>query len=141
MTYEEWERSVPEHIRADPIWSLRIYRTALYAGEQGRRDAIWLAGKSGFAGLSDQLARATESISANISEGYSRIGAKDRGKFFEYALGSARESRDWYFKAREPLGEQATLARITLMTTIIKILTVFVVKSRRANRAKLGSES
>ncbi len=37
------------------------------------------------------------SIRANIAEGYSRGTGKDRARFYEYALGSARESRDWYF--------------------------------------------
>ncbi|MFQ5594528.1 MAG: four helix bundle protein, partial [Anaerolineae bacterium] len=49
-------------------------------------------------GLSDQLYRALVSISSNIAEGYSRGTGKGRAQFYEYALGSARESRDWYFK-------------------------------------------
>lgn len=71
------------------MWSLRVYRTALYAGELGRRDAAWLRGHAEFAHIADQMARATASISANIAEGYSRLGKKDRGKFYEYALGPA----------------------------------------------------
>jgi four helix bundle protein len=51
-------------------------------------------------GLSDQLYEAVGSVSANLAEGYSRGTGKDRARFYEYALGSARESRDWYFKAR-----------------------------------------
>ncbi|HUO52657.1 MAG TPA: four helix bundle protein, partial [Gemmatimonadaceae bacterium] len=130
MSYDEWERGVPAHVRNDPIWSLRVYRTALYAGELGRRDGQWLRSRPEYAALSDQLVRAAESISANLAEGYSRLGRKDRARFFEYALGSAREARDWYYKAREPLGEQASTARYELLTTIIRILTVFVSKTR-----------
>ena len=44
-------------------------------------------------GLSDQLYRALGSISANLAEGYSRGTGKDRERFYEYSLGSARESR------------------------------------------------
>lgn len=54
--------------------------------------------------LSDQLYWALGSVSANVAEGYGRGTAKDRAHFYEYALGSARESRDWYYKARHVLG-------------------------------------
>ena len=130
MRYEVWEKTVPEEMKADQLWSLRIYRTALYAGETARRDAHWLASKPACAELARQLASATESISANIAEGYSRAARKDRGRFFEYALGSAREARDWYFKARPYLGPHATHARLALLTTIIKVMIVLVSKSR-----------
>ena len=38
VTYEEWEGTVPEQILADPLWDLRVYRTALYAGTLGQAD-------------------------------------------------------------------------------------------------------
>ena len=141
MQYETWERLVPPEIRADPLWSLRIYRMALYAGDTGRRDANWLCTRPGCADLAAQLARATESISANIAEGYSRYSKKERGRFFEYALGSARESRDWYYKARATLGEGATAARLSLMTTIIKVLIVFVSRTRGTTASKATTET
>ena len=139
VSYEEWERAVPEHVQHGPIWSLRIYRTALYAGEIGRRDAASLAKEPEWADLADQLRRATGSISANIAEGYSRLGRRDRGKFYEYALGSARESRDSYYKARTPLGEHAATARFSLMTTLIKVLIVLISKSRLPVKPKIPS--
>ena len=80
--------------------------------------------------LRSQLLDSVQSISANIAEGYSRAARKDRGRFFEYALGSAREARDWYFKARPYLGPHATHARLALLTTIIKVMIVLVSKSR-----------
>ena len=130
MDFESWERSVPADIRQDPLWSLRVYRTALYAGELGRRDAEWLSARSALGDLPDQLARATRSISVNISEGYCRLSRRDRGRFYEYALGSARESRDWYYHARESLGADATTARLALHTTIIRIMTVLAAQCR-----------
>ena len=39
----------------------------------------------------DQLLRASSSIGNNVSEGYGRISAKDKKRFYRYALGSARE--------------------------------------------------
>jgi four helix bundle protein len=45
------------------------------------------------------------SVGANMAEGYSRLGARERARSFEYALGSARESRDWYYNARLELDD------------------------------------
>jgi len=53
------------------------------------------------------LYRAVGSIKANIAEGYSHRSGKDQARFYEYSLGSARESRGWYYDARHILGEQA----------------------------------
>ncbi len=36
MTYEEWERGVPEVIRADPVWQFYAYRKALFL-----YDLVW----------------------------------------------------------------------------------------------------
>jgi four helix bundle protein len=73
-------------------------------------------------GLSDQLYRAVGSISANYSEGYSRSSHKDQVRFYEYSLGSARESRNWYWKSRHVLGEAVAMHRIQLLTQIIRHL-------------------
>ena len=134
QSYEEWETQVPRHLREDPLWSLRVYRTALFAGELGRRDSSFLAEQASMSGLADQLFRATGSISANISEGYSRIAPRDRGRFWEYALGSARESRDWYYKAREELGPDLTEARLILLTGICRVLTKLISNLRPHRR-------
>jgi four helix bundle protein len=130
VKYDVWEQTVPQHFQRDPLWSLRVYRTALFAGELGERDAAWIAKRTNRVSLADQLLRSTESISSNIAEGFSRLGRKDRRRFYEYALGSARESRDWYFKVRDHLGPEAAEARIALHTALIKILTALVVRTR-----------
>ncbi|MFQ6040547.1 MAG: four helix bundle protein [Candidatus Poribacteria bacterium] len=54
-------------------------------------------------GLSDQLYRALGAIGSDIAEGFSRKSGKDKARFYEYGLGSARESRDWYYKGRHVL--------------------------------------
>jgi four helix bundle protein len=69
-------------------------------------------------------------MSANISEGYSRNTGKDRARFYEYALGSARESRDWYFKVRHILGNDIVGHRIALITEIIRLLLTTVPQQR-----------
>jgi four helix bundle protein len=86
--------------------------------------------KAGMVSLADQLYRATGSISANISEGYSRASGKDQARFYEYALGSARESRDWYFKSRYILGAAVNHHRIDFLAEVIRQLLMMVPKYR-----------
>jgi four helix bundle protein len=134
MDYDVWERAVSTDIQQDPIWALRIYRTALYFGDIAKRDARLLGTRAELGELPAQLLRASQSISANIAEGYSRVSRRDRGRYYEYALGSAREARDWYYKAREELGPEASDDLIHLLTIAIKILTVL------ANQCKPARE-
>ena len=131
MNYEDWERGVPESIKGDALWKMKVYRFALFAANLGWYDTTKLAQDRRTLSLSDQLYRALGSISANIAEGYGRDGHKDRARFYEYALGSARESRDWYYKGRHILSESVTSHRLNLMTKIIRLLLVMVPNQRK----------
>ena len=130
MDYREWESAVSQPIKDDPLWTLRVYRMALFAGDWSARDADKIANHPGRVRLADQLRRAVESISANIAEGFSRLSARERAQFLEYALGSAREARDWYFKARETLGNDNTELRLEQLGHIIRILTTLIHRAR-----------
>jgi len=46
-----------------------------------------------------QFIRSTDSVSANIAEGFGRWSKKDRIKFYRYSFGSLYESLDWNQKA------------------------------------------
>jgi len=70
------------------------------------------------------------SISANLAEGYSRGTGRDRARFYEYALGSVRESRDWYFKARHALGETVFHHRLQLLTRVIQLILTMIPQQR-----------
>jgi four helix bundle protein len=76
--------------------------------------------------VADQLHRALGSISANLTEGYSRSKGLDRARFIEISLGSARESRDWYYKSRHALKEKVISHRIGLITHIVGMLTPMI---------------
>jgi hypothetical protein len=69
-------------------------------------------------------------VSADIEEGYSRGTGKDRARFYEYGLGSAREARGWYFKGRHVLGEPVIAYRIDLLTHVIRLLLTMVPDQR-----------
>ena len=131
MNYEEWIKTVPTAITEDPLWRMSVYRFALFLSELGWADATALAKDRRAVALSDQLYRAIGSISANLAEGYSRGSGRDRARFYEYALGSARESRDWYFKSRHVLGDAVVAHRLKLLTQIIRLLLAIIPKQRQ----------
>jgi len=72
MDYREWEKEVPEEIKADSLWKVAAYRLALFIADLGWLDVTKLMKDRRTISLSDQLYRALGSIGANISEGYSR---------------------------------------------------------------------
>jgi four helix bundle protein len=80
------------------------------------------------------------SVSANIAEGYSKASKKDQARFYEYSLGSAREARDWYFKARHVLGNEVALHRIRLLVQIIRPLLKLVPEFRGKKIAEEQTE-
>jgi four helix bundle protein len=132
VNYEDWLKSVPQEIADDALWTVKAYRYALFLSDLCWFDVTKLMQDKRTLDLSDQLYRAAGSISANIAEGYSRSTGKDRARFYEYALGSARESRDWYYKARHVLGENVAQHRSGLLTEIIRLLITMVPQQRRS---------
>ena len=131
MRYVEWQAGVPDEIKGDSLWKLEVYRLGLFAADIAWQDALVLNKNLLTRELADQLYRAVCSISANIAEGYSRSTGKDRARFLEYSLGSAREARDWYFKSRHTLKEEVVKHRIDLLTQIIKMLSVLTPNQRQ----------
>jgi len=131
VKYVEWQAGVPDEIKVDSLWKLEVYRLGLFAADIAWQDALILNKTPLTRGLADQLYRAVCSISANIAEGYSRSTGKDRARFLEYSLGSARESRDWYFKLSHTLKDEVVKHRINLLTQIIKMLSVLTPNQRQ----------
>jgi four helix bundle protein len=130
VNYEEWEETVPETITGDSLWKIRAYRLALFLSDLGWHDITRLMRDRRTISLSDQLCRALGSIGANLAEGYSRGTGKDRARFYEYSLGSARESRDWYYKGRHILGETVVQHRLQLLTEVVRLLLTMVPQQR-----------
>lgn len=129
-TYGDWLGNVPAEITHDPIWKLEVYRLAFFASDIGWEDARALYSKPLTRELADQLYRALGSISANLTEGFSRSRPLDRARYFEIALGSARESKDWYYRARHVLAPEVVQHRITLLAQIVGMLTNLIPQQR-----------
>ncbi|GAB4505558.1 MAG: four helix bundle protein [Anaerolineales bacterium] len=130
MKYAEWMLTVPSEIKNDPIWKLEVYRLALFADDIGWHDVLALSKEKLMWSVADQLHRSLGSISANLTEGYSRSKGLDRARFIEVSLGSARESRDWYYKSRHVLSPEVITHRMGLTTHIIGMLTPMIPHQR-----------
>jgi four helix bundle protein len=130
MNYQEWVAAVPREIKDDSLWNVKAYRLALFLADLGWHDVTKLMRDRRTVGLAGQLARALGSVGANLAEGYSRGSGKDRARFYEYALGSARESRHWYHQGRHILGHEVVQHRLALLTEIVKLLLVMVPQQR-----------
>jgi four helix bundle protein len=133
MTYEQWLDSVPVELTGDPLWRMEVYRLGVFAADLAWHDVSRLIRDKRTLSLADQLTQSVGSISANISEGYSRQSGKDQARFYEYALGSAREIRNWYYQARHVLGEKVATHRLRLTTQIIRLL-LCIIPAERGNK-------
>ena len=145
MTHNEWEKTVPDVIRQDVLWTVTAYRLALFLSDIAWSDVQRLAKEICTRSLADQLFRSAGSICANIEEGYSKLSAKDRARFYEYSLGSARESRGWFYRGRHVLGEEVVSHRMNLLTEIIRLLLTMIPEQRShavcEDAAEYGSET
>jgi len=142
MNFDEWLTTVPAEITGDALWQMALYRQALFLGEVAWFDVCKLAQDQRTVRVADQLYRAVGSVSANIAEGYSKASGKDQARFYEYALGSAREARDWYYKSRHVLGEEVVRHRMQLTVHIIRQLLRLVpeYRGRRLSEETAGYE-
>lgn len=140
MNFEEWLKDVPVEITGDSLWKVEAYRLALFAVDIGWIDVTRLLKDKRTVSLSDQLFRALGSIGANISEGYSRGTGRDRARFYEYALGSAREARNWYYDGRHVLSETVARHRMGFQCQIIRLLLTMIPDQRGSEIREDGVE-
>lgn len=121
MNYSDWEKTVPECIKADVIWTKPIYRCALFLSDLCWRDAGKLMKDQRTLDLAGQLYDAVGSIGAELSQGFSIAHRRERVRYFESGMGSARASRHWYYKSRHVLGAPLSQHRLNLLAIIIRL--------------------
>jgi four helix bundle protein len=142
--FTEWEATLPASFKSDPIWRTPAYRFGLWLSDLVKSDATVLRANRNMRNDAGQLLRAVGGISSNLSEGYSRTTGLERARYYEYALATTRESRDWYFKARLTLGDDVVAQRLEVLERIIRILTAIIPREReskpRRQRGKTRDE-
>jgi len=121
-TYSEWEAQVSEEVKVEGVWKFYGYRKALFFYDLCWQDCEQLLKHPLGRAVSEQLIRSAGSIAANIEEGYGRGYGKDRVRFLGFSLGSARESKGWYYRARDLLRPEVLAHRLSLISEVIALI-------------------
>ncbi len=117
--YEHWQGQVPDNIVQDKLWKFDTYRKSLFVADLSWFDCEKLLKDSRGKSIAWQLTRSAGSIAANIEEGFGRGFGKDYARFLRIALGSARETRGWYYRGRHLLDSKAVTHRMKLIDEIV----------------------
>ena len=136
MRYEEWEATVPPQIKGERMWEFFGYRKALFLYDVCWKDCETLLKHPLGRTVAQQLIRSAGSISANIEEGYGRGFGKDRLYFLRIALGSARESKGWYYRGKELLSPEVIQHRLNLVSEVIALLVTELTKPTNQRMSK-----
>ena len=121
---------VSAELSRDPLARMRVYQLARDLVPDCWKDAEKVKHHSITEKLAGQLYASVSSIAANISEGYGRSSGRDRAKFFEYALGSVRESMDWYRSALPVIGEVIVIDRLGRLEEMRRLLLAIIPRER-----------
>jgi len=124
ITYDEWEAQVPAEFKQDPLWKMDAYRLALYLYDLTWDDCAQMRQDPRGRAIAEQLIRSAGSICANIEEGYGRGFGKQYALFLGYSLGSTRETRGWYYRARKLLTPEIVQQRYNLLTQITGLIII-----------------
>src|SRR5215207_9883742 len=124
--FAEWEATLPPSFTRDPIWRTPAYRFGLWLSHLAKKDFALLCADPASRNTAQQLLRAVEAISSNLAEGYSRSTGPERARYYDYAQATTRESRDWYFKARDVLGDEVVEQRLAVLERILRILSAVI---------------
>lgn len=122
MTFEEWQKTVPETIRSEKFWLLIAYQKALYLYDLLWNDTeTWIKDDRGQV-LSKQIIGSADSACSNIEEGYGRGYGKQFLQFYGYSLGSARETKGRLYRAKAFYTLEILRKRLNLASEVVALI-------------------
>jgi four helix bundle protein len=131
FSQEEWLQQVPESIKNDPLWGFHVYPKTVLLADLVWEDTGRMMKDARGRAIAGQLVRSVGSICANLEEGHGRGFGKENAYFQRVALGSARESRGWYYRGRHLLDAQVSQHSIKLLDEIIAALVLSCQQQRQ----------
>jgi four helix bundle protein len=121
LSFEDWQKTVHENIRSEKFWSLIAYQKALYLYNLLWNDSErWLKDPRGQI-LSKQITGSSDSICANIEEGFGRGLGKQLIQFYLYSLGSARETKGRIYRAKAFYSTEILNRRLNLASEVVAL--------------------
>ncbi len=135
-SFEDWVKAIPNAMRKDPLWGSIAYQKGLFLHDLCWFDCERLARDERGRKHVGQLIGSVGSISANMEEGFSKGFGADYARYLGIALGSARESRGWYWRVRCLLPSAVFKHRFELTSEIIALLLTTIPQQRQIKKKK-----
>ena len=114
----------------DPLERMTVHKLATALVPDCFNDCEKLIAHPVTIGIGPQLYESVGSIVVNVAEGYSRSSGPDRVRFYEYALGSVRESMKWYRSGEPVLGTECTTDRLDRLEQMRRLLLATIPRER-----------
>jgi four helix bundle protein len=132
LPFDDWVKTLPDSLRADPLWKSAYYRLAMYIYDLMWLDTVKI--NKDFRGreIVHQLVRSSGSVCANMEESYRRgIGTPDFVRIMRISLGELGETQGWYFRSRHILGNEILERRIKTIQQAIALTVTVIDQNRR----------
>ncbi len=136
MTYDEWEITVPQRIKHEPIWNFTGYRKASFLYDLVWEDTANWTREARTRVLAAQIVGSSSSVPANLEEGLGRGYGKELLYHYRVALASARETKGWFFRARHSLPAGEVEQRLSLVDEVIALIVTEIATQRRRLAAR-----
>jgi four helix bundle protein len=120
----------PDCESKDPVARMRVYQLAFKLRPACLEDSQTILQNPITEKIAGQLYTAVGSIRANLVEGYSRSSGRDRSRIFEYSLGSARESMEWYEASKHLVESEIFHDRMDVLNEIVRMLLAIIPEER-----------
>ncbi len=124
LQFDEWEKTVPDYIKKEPLWESLYYRVALYLYDLAWDDCEIFQKDFRARHNIAQIIHSAGSVSANMEEAYGRgVGTPDYLRIIKISLGEARETRGWYYRCRRALPADLLEHRYKVLDHLISLIT------------------
>ncbi len=137
LKFEEWQKTVPEQLRKDPLWESLYYRVAMYLYDLVWEDCEILRKDYRSREIVPQIVRSSGSICANMEEAFGRgVGTPDYLRILRIDIGEIRETQGWYFRARHVLSPELLEHRYTVIHHLLSL----VISTLNSHKRNLGKK-